>query len=383
MSYIPYILSLDCHGIVCAMQAASRSRREDISLRRPGVPVEHRPAAEAVPVVAQHTTVASMPEPASPTVQPAVEAVPVVPQHTKVASMPEPASPTVQPAAVPVVPLPTSTVTFTTTPPVLRPVDVGAALEQGLVGELFDFKTKTSTVAVIDHTVHHWGDVYSALAIKWKGFLFIRKPGHYRFQITCLGAAELRIDGAILIKEDALMLARASIPSTTVTLPAGYHSILIGYTELEGQAGFAINYIGPDTEDEPQPQTGYDDNLAVVPDWRGALEYVGALARSQQRFPSGLANTLPRPLQQPPAGSCMHLKHICCAKDDWRLMHEVEREIQAASYKKEGDALGFHRSKKHKVAYGEALSDAPAFVSLVKHALAIFDLTLVDCWANL
>lgn len=26
----------------------------------------------------------------------------------------------------------------------------------------------------------------------------------------------------------------------------------------------------------------------------GALEYVGALARSQQRFPSGLANTLPR-----------------------------------------------------------------------------------------
>ncbi|CAK9081476.1 Fe2OG dioxygenase domain-containing protein, partial [Durusdinium trenchii] len=84
-------------------------------------------------------------------------------------------------------------------------------------------------------------------------------------------------------------------------------------------------------------------------------------------------------LQRPPAGSCMRLKHICCAKDDWRLMHEVEREIQAASYKKEGDALGFHRSKKHKVAYGESLSE----VSLVKHALAVFDLTLVDCWANL
>eukprot|EP00438_Fugacium_kawagutii_P018002 Skav223288 [mRNA] locus=scaffold2998:99781:108989:+ [translate_table: standard] len=79
----------------------------------------------------------------------------------------------------------------------------------------------------------------------------------------------------------------------------------------------------------------------------------------------------------------MHLKHICCAKDDWRLMHEVEREIQAASYKTEGDALGFHRSKKHKVVYGEALSEAPAFVCLVKHALAVFDLTLVDCWANL
>ncbi len=41
-----------------------------------------------------------------------------------------------------------------------------------------------------------------------------------------------------------------------------------------------------------------------------------------------------RPLQQPPAGSCMHLKHICCAKDDWRLMHEVEREIKAGHFGK-------------------------------------------------
>ncbi|CAK9097023.1 unnamed protein product [Durusdinium trenchii] len=266
------------------------------------------PRTAAVPVVQQHDTAPTMPRSVSPTVEPGVpvehrpaaEAVPVVAQHTTVASMPEPASPTVQPAAVPVVPLPTSTVTFTTTPPVLRPVDVGAALEQGLVGELFDFKTKTSTVAVIDHTVHHWGDVYSALAIKWKGFLFIRKPGHYRFQITCLGAAELRIDGAILIKEDALMLARASIPSTTVTLPAGYHSILIGYTELEGQAGFAINYIGPDTEDE--------------------LKLIPAHALLHVRGPCDL-----RPL--------VGLDHIACGTADrprWALGHGESCEVRCS-----------------------------------------------------
>ena len=83
----------------------------------------------------------------------------------------------------PVVPLPTSTATFTTTPPFLRPMAV-ANLEPGLVGELFDFDKKTTcavaslsprktvvflddrgvcgsnlarTVAVIDHSVHHWG----------------------------------------------------------------------------------------------------------------------------------------------------------------------------------------------------------------------------------
>ena len=151
-------------------------------------------------------------------------------------------------AAQPVVPLPTSTVTFTTTPPLLLPVQVSPNLEPGLVGELFDFKSKTSTVAVIDRTVHHWGDVYSELAMKWTGLLFIQQPGVYHFQITCMGAAELRIDGSILIKEDTLLTQRASIPSNPVTLPAGHHAILIGYTELEGQAGFAINYIGPDTQ---------------------------------------------------------------------------------------------------------------------------------------
>ena len=52
-------------------------------------------------------------------------------------------------------------------------------------------------------------------------------------------------------------------------------------------------------------------------------------------FPSAtVATSDTRPLQQPPAGSCMHLKHICCAKDDWRLMHEVEREIKAGHFGK-------------------------------------------------
>ena len=51
---------------------------------------------------------------------------------------------------------------------------------------------------------HEIQDIYAALAIKWRGLLFIRQPGPalvsrclalrgiYRFQITCMGAAELR-----------------------------------------------------------------------------------------------------------------------------------------------------------------------------------------------
>ncbi|CAJ1327430.1 unnamed protein product, partial [Effrenium voratum] len=112
---------------------------------------------------------------------------------------------------------------------------------------------------------------------------------------------------------------------------------------------------------------------------KGGMEMVGALARSQ---PFALAQ-LPRPLQHPHAGSCLQLKHACCKRDDWRLLWVLEQEIHAAGYQRRGDALGLHRSRKHKVVYGEALSECVAFVALVKHALAIFDLTLVDCWANL
>ncbi|OLP93154.1 hypothetical protein AK812_SmicGene24967 [Symbiodinium microadriaticum] len=149
--------------------------------------------------------------------------------------------------AVAVVAPPTTTVTQTTTDLTLIPSAPEAVLQPGLVGEIFDFKTKQRTVAVIDKTVHHWGDLYSALAMKWKGLLYIRSYGRYRFQITCLGAAELRIDGVVILKEDTLSSDKTSFASRPVVMAEGYHDILIGYTELEGQAGFAINYLGPDT----------------------------------------------------------------------------------------------------------------------------------------
>eukprot|EP00439_Symbiodinium_sp_Y106_P064562 s1397_g10.t1 len=115
----------------------------------------------------------------------------------------------------------------------------------------------------------------------------------------------------------------------------------------------------------------------------GTREYVGALERCHERVHHSFINVLPRALQHPPAGSCLHLKSICCARDDLRLLELMAKDIQAASYKRSGDALGFHRSRKHKVIYGEALSESQAFVRVVKHVLGLFDLTLVDCWANL
>ena len=57
----------------------------------------------------------------------------------------------------------------------------------------------------------------------------------------------------------------------------------------------------------------YSCNLRVFssymqPGVPGALEYVGALARSQQRFPSGLANTLPRLVL---LTACVHSAPMC------------------------------------------------------------------------
>lgn len=45
--------------------------------------------------------------------------------------------------------------------------------------------------------------------------------------------------------------------------------------------------------------------------------------------------------------------------------------------------MGPHRSRKHLQIWGDALSGSRCFASLITKALEIFDLTLVDCWANL
>lgn len=77
------------------------------------------------------------------------------------------------------------------------------------------------------------------------------------------------------------------------------------------------------------------------------------------------------------------MKHVCAARDDHGLLESLAADIEAAGYKRSGDALLPHRSKKHLQIWGDALGGSSAFTDLVMHVLSLFDLTLVDCWANL
>ena len=114
----------------------------------------------------------------------------------------------------------------------------------------------------------------------------------------------------------------------------------------------------------------------------GSLDSQGALARARARGRlAGERGETPFDLEA--AGSCLHLRHAICARDDFTLFHAVAKDIEAAGYRQAGDALGLHRSRKHLQIWGDALSGSHAFASLITKALEIFDLTLVDCWANL
>merc|ERR1719379_607224 len=79
----------------------------------------------------------------------------------------------------------------------------------------------------------------------------------------------------------------------------------------------------------------------------------------------------------------MHLKSAVSSENDFRLLDALADDVEKAGYHKAGDALGLHRSKKHLQIWGDALAGSAVFAALVTHILGIFDLTLVDCWANL
>eukprot|EP00933_Yihiella_yeosuensis_P031067 TRINITY_DN24609_c0_g2_i1.p1 TRINITY_DN24609_c0_g2~~TRINITY_DN24609_c0_g2_i1.p1 ORF type:complete len:732 (-),score=89.46 TRINITY_DN24609_c0_g2_i1:421-2616(-) len=146
---------------------------------------------------------------------------------------------------------PTTTTTTTSELLTLSPPTIQTLLQPGLVGELFNFETKKSTIATIDKTVHHWGKLYNPLAMKWRGRLYIRSTGTYSFSITSTGASELSLDSVEILRAAE---PKPGFNSTTsfkrVFLPAGYHAILLGFTETSGYAGFSLHYMGPDTAEQ-------------------------------------------------------------------------------------------------------------------------------------
>eukprot|EP00439_Symbiodinium_sp_Y106_P059125 s1491_g8.t1 len=138
--------------------------------------------------------------------------------------------------------------------------------------------------------------------------------------------------------------------------------------------------------------SGIQQRLHQNPEKTNATETEEPILSDQPVLPPALSG----------AGSCIHLRAALCRHDDLSLFEAIEKEIEVASYQRPGDALGFHRSRKHLQIWGDALSGSRAFASVslgkqpfhsprfsaamlqkITQALAMFDLTLVDCWANL
>eukprot|EP00930_Biecheleria_cincta_P082494 TRINITY_DN72217_c0_g1_i1.p1 TRINITY_DN72217_c0_g1~~TRINITY_DN72217_c0_g1_i1.p1 ORF type:complete len:576 (+),score=64.80 TRINITY_DN72217_c0_g1_i1:124-1851(+) len=78
------------------------------------------------------------------------------------------------------------------------------------------------------------------------------------------------------------------------------------------------------------------------------------------------------------AGYCAHLREACSPRNDFRIMDALANDVESV-----GDKLGVHRSGQHLQVWGEHMMNSQTFTVLVTHILAMFDLTLVDCWINL
>mmetsp|Transcript_19788 Transcript_19788/g.36120 ORF Transcript_19788/g.36120 Transcript_19788/m.36120 type:complete len:630 (+) Transcript_19788:56-1945(+) len=111
------------------------------------------------------------------------------------------------------------------------------------------------------------------------------------------------------------------------------------------------------------------------------FDFEGPIARLKERTGFSVSEELDSRLRE--VGSCMHLKSAVSSEDDFRLLDALAEDVEKAGYHEAGDALGLHRSKKHLQIWGDALAGSPVFAALVTRVLDMFDLTLVDCWANL
>lgn len=104
----------------------------------------------------------------------------------------------------------------------------------------------------------------------------------------------------------------------------------------------------------------------------------GAIARARKRSRALPPSEALDPDLTGEAGSCLHLRGACGSPGDSRLLAALSSDTERC-----GEALGLHRSGKHMVVYAEALRDSVPLAALVARTMAMFDLTLVDCWVNL
>eukprot|EP00927_Polykrikos_kofoidii_P087224 TRINITY_DN9994_c0_g1_i1.p1 TRINITY_DN9994_c0_g1~~TRINITY_DN9994_c0_g1_i1.p1 ORF type:complete len:312 (-),score=42.83 TRINITY_DN9994_c0_g1_i1:419-1354(-) len=117
------------------------------------------------------------------------------------------------------------------------------------------------------------------------------------------------------------------------------------------------------------------DKIAGVVPVHSALADDGLRLGSNPRNPPSINHL--DPLLTAEGGQCLHASSFACARDDYSL-----RDALHADVLRTGPALGWHRSGKHLVVYGEALRHSMPFKSLLEHVLRAFNVTLVDCWVN-
>lgn len=91
-------------------------------------------------------------------------------------------------------------------------------------------------------------------AMRWTGFLIIRRAGSYVFQLSSDDGSKLNIDGSIAVNNDGEHSEKKK--SGTVKLVVGQHSIKTLMFQKDGKSAMQLTYKGPDTGGSYTPMPG-------------------------------------------------------------------------------------------------------------------------------
>jgi len=113
-------------------------------------------------------------------------------------------------------------------------------------------------------------------AVRWSGFLIIRKKGRYRFTIVSNDGSKLYIDNKLIVNNDGLHSMRSR--ESSYRCRRGQHYLRLEMFEKSGRAGMVFMYKGRDTHNELKTVTSK------------ALKHVSAHGFKEEVFYTG-ANT--------------------------------------------------------------------------------------------
>ena len=82
------------------------------------------------------------------------------------------------------------------------------------------------------------------------GYLLITGGGSYQFRTTSSDGSRLTLDGKVLVNNDRIHDDPATVTSAATTLSKGPHRIYVQYFEYTGVDTLAVEYKGPDTNNQ-------------------------------------------------------------------------------------------------------------------------------------